>query len=472
MSSLGAWLEPAEPEAPSPLAERLAQAVARWDGQAEAVCFTFPAPRAPLEALFGVERFAREIAVLLDPGGDGGGAEAPGQSGLGAALLLEATGPGRFEALERRAAELAGRIAAVGLEGARPRLPSFVGGLAFEAELPPHTPFEALGPGCFVLPRWTYRRDGSQPTLSFTVAGEARAVREEAPLAQREAEALLAALARPPAPPELRPLVALARSRPERFAEGVAMAKAAFAAGAAEKVVLARRTLLEWAEPVAHEVVLARLAAEAEGAVRFAFRRRGALFFGATPERLVRRAGEEVSTVALAGSIRPGAGDGELLESAKDRAEHAYVVEDVAARLRRFCTTVSHEATPELRRLRHVAHLATPIAGTLARPAHVLEVAAELHPTPATAGVPRAEALEVIRAAEDGPRGWYAGPFGWFDPEGDGELWVALRSGLLLGRRALVFAGAGLVPASDPDLEYAETVLKERVVLGALGARP
>jgi isochorismate synthase EntC len=67
-------------------------------------------------------------------------------------------------------------------------------------------------------------------------------------------------------------------------------------------------------------------------------------------------------------------------------------------------------------------------------------------------------------------RGWYASPIGWFDAAGDGAFAVALRCALVDGRRAWLFAGAGIVEGSDPELEYAETELKHAAMLSVLGA--
>jgi salicylate biosynthesis isochorismate synthase/menaquinone-specific isochorismate synthase len=77
--------------------------------------------------------------------------------------------------------------------------------------------------------------------------------------------------------------------------------------------------------------------------------------------------------------------------------------------------------------------------------------------------------MHWIGVHEPVPRGWYASPIGWFDLDGDGELAVAIRSGVLVGQRAHLWAGAGIVAGSDPDRELAETDLKLRAMLGALG---
>ena len=98
----------------------------------------------------------------------------------------------------------------------------------------------------------------------------------------------------------------------------------------------------------------------------------------------------------------------------------------------------------------------------------MLELVAALHPTPAVGGTPTRAATEWI-AAHEPARGWYASPVGWFDLDGNGELAVAIRSGVIAGDRAHLFAGAGIVAGSDPDRELAETDAKLRAMLGALG---
>ena len=160
-----------------------------------------------------------------------------------------------------------------------------------------------------------------------------------------------------------------------------------------------------------------------------------------------------------------------LLASTKDQGEHAFVVRQVVESLAPLCAKLDHPAEPEIRGLRNVLHLRTAIAGTLSAPHHVLDLAARLHPTPAVGGTPTDAALAWIAAHETDPRGWYAGPVGWFDAAGDGKLAVALRSGILEGTRAHLYAGAGIVRDSDPDAEYAETRLKLAAVLSALEAR-
>ena len=133
------------------------------------------------------------------------------------------------------------------------------------------------------------------------------------------------------------------------------------------------------------------------------------------------------------------------------------------------CGELDAPPAPHVRVLRHVVHLHTPFRARLRAPRHVVELVGRLHPTPAVGGTPRELAIEWIRTREPSARGWYAAPVGWFDLDGNGEFAVAIRSGVIAGNRAQLWAGAGIVAGSDPERELAETEIKFRAMLGALG---
>ena len=126
----------------------------------------------------------------------------------------------------------------------------------------------------------------------------------------------------------------------------------------------------------------------------------------------------------------------------------------------------------QLHRLAHVQHLLTPVLGRLRPQVDLLQVVDALHPTPAVGGLPRGKALGYIREHEQLDRGWYAAPVGWLNAEGDGEFAVALRSALIRGNQAHLFAGCGIVGESDPASEYQETCLKLRTIGEALRPPP
>ncbi|MFD3705565.1 isochorismate synthase MenF [Nocardia sp. NPDC058658] len=199
---------------------------------------------------------------------------------------------------------------------------------------------------------------------------------------------------------------------------------------------------------------------------------------GSSPEILVRRTGNEVLSHPLAGSARRLLDDREadrdaantLLTSAKDHAEHRFVVDQVAAVLSDRCCEVRTPA-PELTATPAMWHLGTPISATvpLAGPS-ALELAVALHPTPAVCGTPTGAAARLIAELE-GERGFYAGAVGWCDADGNGEWMVSIRCAELSadGLSLLAHAGGGIVAASDPDAELAETTGKFQRILGPLG---
>ena len=198
---------------------------------------------------------------------------------------------------------------------------------------------------------------------------------------------------------------------------------------------------------------------------------------GATPELLVRRAGHEVVSLALAGTAprdddpdADAAAGAALLASDKDQREHAYAARSVAAALTPVCATAEVSPEPFLLRLDNVQHLATEVRGTLAGDTSVLALVDRLHPTAAVGGTPRDRALDLIRRLEGMDRGRYAGPVGWVAADGDGEFGIALRCAELSGARARLFAGAGVVAGSLPEDELEETRVKLRAMQGALDA--
>jgi isochorismate synthase len=241
-----------------------------------------------------------------------------------------------------------------------------------------------------------------------------------------------------------------------------------------QKVVLARAEQV--AVKVSIDQVLRRLAEGYPSCTIFAFGTADAVFVGATPERLVALRNRTATTMALAGSA-PRASDpyedratGErLLRDPKERTEHAVVLEALRESLQPLSSRVVADAEPRLERLPNVQHLITPVRAHLREGVGVLDVVAQLHPTPAVGGYPRRRALALIREREQLDRGWYAAPFGWTDNNGNGEFVVALRSALIRGDTATLFAGCGIVGDSDPDTEYAETGWKLRPMRAALG---
>jgi isochorismate synthase len=243
-----------------------------------------------------------------------------------------------------------------------------------------------------------------------------------------------------------------------------------------QKVVLARAIQLCNAEQ-AFDVatVLRRLCETSPTAYVFAIQRGERYFVGATPERLICGADGQIQTMALAGSAPRGTTEEEdqrlgheLLQSLKNQQEHQIVVTTIHNALANICSRVWVADMPHLLKLKNIQHLETAITGSLLPGHSILEAIEDLHPTPAVGGFPRQPALAAIRAYERLDRGWYAGPIGWIGASGNGEFAVALRSALINGHQATLFAGCGIVAASQPESEFAEACLKLEVMLRGL----
>ncbi len=243
-----------------------------------------------------------------------------------------------------------------------------------------------------------------------------------------------------------------------------------------QKIVLARARDIRAAEALHPLRVLNGLRQRFGDCYSFSLANgRGQSFIGASPERLLRVRDGRLLTEALAGSARRGATasedaalGGELLRNEKDLREHRHVLDSIVRRLAPLGLQLSFSEKPGLRRLANVQHLHTPVEAALPPTVRLLDALARLHPTPAVGGTPREAAIARIRELEDFPRGLYAGAIGWIDSRGGGEFFVGLRTALLEGDRARLYAGAGIVAGSSPEKELAETELKFQAMQTAL----
>ena len=205
----------------------------------------------------------------------------------------------------------------------------------------------------------------------------------------------------------------------------------------------------------------------------------GPVFIGASPERLLSittsATGKQLTTDALAGSAARGNTlktdqiiAENLLTNPKERYEHQVVVEFIVEQLTQIGLTPSFDTSPTILRLANIQHLHTPIQAYLPNHLKPLDLVKRLHPTPAVAGLPRPSASQLLKTTESFDRGLYASPIGWIDANGNSEFVVGIRSALINGRQARLFAGAGIVAQSNPQSELAEVKLKLQALLGAL----
>jgi menaquinone-specific isochorismate synthase len=262
------------------------------------------------------------------------------------------------------------------------------------------------------------------------------------------------------------------------YRDAVAEAVRRMRAGTLAKAALAHDLLAIAAAPLDPRFLLGGLARRYPSCWSFAVDG----IVGATPELLLRRSGATVSSRVLAGTAWSEAAAPadratlarRLLSSEKDRREHVLAVESLAAALRPLCGELDVPETPGVLALHNVSHLSSDVHGKLDRddPATLLRLADAVHPTAAVGGTPRDAAVALIAELEGMDRSRYAGPVGWLDADGDGELGIALRCAELDGPVARLFAGCGVVADSDPDTEVREAAAKLLPVREALERHP
>lgn len=254
----------------------------------------------------------------------------------------------------------------------------------------------------------------------------------------------------------------------------VAQAIEKIESGSVEKVVLARDLIASSSTAIDARPILRTLAENYPATWVFSV----AGLIGATPELLLRLSRGMVTSRVLAGTI-PKTGDdskdlalaGSLARSSKDLEEHEFAVRSVADALEPFCSSTNVPDVPFVLHLANVMHLATDVTGALIeskKDIDVFSLLKGLHPSAAVCGTPRDKAFDVIEEIEGMNRGRYAGPVGWVDARGDGELGIALRSGQIDENAIRIFAGCGIVAGSNPDIEVAESNAKFTAMRSAL----
>jgi isochorismate synthase len=483
-------------------ADRLAALIGQGISQAGIagpvlVTLTEPRPGTP-----PLELFERAAALAADRTYWEQPSDGLALAGVGTAVeLTAAEGAGRFTAIGRSWSELMAH--AIRERTGTPAFdawgtgPLLLGGFSFDPEPRPSPTWRRFPAARLVVPRFLLAStpagqwltisvlvgaDDDAASVTDAVIGERTLLFAEGPGPRAEgraagahSEGRAAGAHSEGRAAGARPTITELRD-PDEWKRAVAAAAAAVRAGSLEKAVLARAVRLRAEAPLDVHAALHRLRTRYPACYIFAFAHGEATFLGATPERLVRLDGREVRATSLAGSIRRGetAEDDArlartLLASAKDRVEHELVVRGLRETLAPLCDEIGAPAEPSLLSMPNVHHLATAVVARLRDGHRLLDLLERVHPTPAVAGLPRDVALALIEELEEMDRGWYAAPVGWVAPDGSGEFAVALRAAVVAGGDATLFAGCGIVGDSDPDEEYAESWLKLRPMLAALG---
>jgi len=379
----------------------------------------------------------------------------------------------RFGSVQDRAAKLFARMAGDGCA-------RIFGGFAFLPR-PSGDPFwSPFPPARFQLPEAELEHDPRAGNCTLLVRGRDR--REAERSWSRWAQALAGSGPVEPAGVPMERIPRASARRRTAIAERAAWSRMVWQtlrsirAGEARKVVLARTLDVRPARPVSPLDLALSLWRESHGSHVFLFEPvAGGAVVGAAPETIAAVVNGVVRATAVAGSTAVGADSVEtaqlarrLFNSDKDRAEHDIVVQDMVARLTALGCSVQRDVEPHVLTLARIQHLETKIAAEIPDGVTLLDILASLHPTPAVCGMPRNVARSILTKSEVFDRGWYAGAVGWFGSDGRGMFVPALRSAVSQGLAWRLFAGAGIVPGSDPVLEWEETELKFGPVLRAI----
>lgn len=233
------------------------------------------------------------------------------------------------------------------------------------------------------------------------------------------------------------------------------------------KIVISRKKDLLLDKKPSLSVLLYQLGQKNPDCYLFAYSSNESIFWGASPERLVKYDKNFIEADALAGSIARGKNNEEdeklgieLLSSKKNRSEQKSVVDFIVSTFGNFSNKIEYPKNPVIKKFGNIQHLFTPIKAEVDSDFDVFELISSIHPTPAICGAPCVIAQHVISDLENYKRGLYSGVIGWLNFKKEGEFAVGIRSALLNDKNLVVFAGCGIVNGSDPEMEFNEAELK------------
>ena len=197
---------------------------------------------------------------------------------------------------------------------------------------------------------------------------------------------------------------------------------------------------------------------------------------GASPEILVRLEDETVTVRPIAGTRPRGKTkeedlklEEELLADPKECAEHVQLMDLGRNDIGRVSQSGSVKVTDHMtiERYSHVMHIVSNVEGTLKPNMHAMDVLKATFPAGTVSGAPKVRAMEIIHELEPSKRGIYAGAVGYLGFDGDMDVAIAIRTGVIKNKTLYVQAGAGIVADSIPHNEWVETQNKAKAVLRA-----
>ena len=376
--------------------------------------------------------------------------------GIGRAVVCASAGPARFTALQAAHAGVAqhwrhdGR--SVGSDIADSFEPVACLGFAFDEESTGELPNTQLGVAAVLLSSQHGRRRATFTTPARDHQGAMRRWQASLETSPRASQSVPAGTLPDP--------TLAARAWQAR----VGAALAAIEAGEIDKVVLSRGVRIALPKAIAPVTLLRRLTQQHPESTVFAIGNSHGVFLGATPEQLVGLTDGLARADALAGT----AWAGQPLVIDKNTHEQQLVVDAIRQAMEPLCASLHLPPAPQVLQLRDLQHLWTPVSGEVRAGVGLFDLIARLHPTPAVGGWPTAADCEWLRRNGEKSPGWYGGGVGWIDRNGNGEVAVALRCGLLSAGGIELSAGAGIVAGSQPAHEFGETEAKLATMLGAL----
>ena len=197
---------------------------------------------------------------------------------------------------------------------------------------------------------------------------------------------------------------------------------------------------------------------------------------GASPEILVRLDDGVVTSRPIAGTRPRGktreqdlALADELLADPKERAEHVQLMDLGRNDVGRVAQVGTVKVTDNMmiERYSHVMHIVSNVEGALKPGLDAIDVLKATFPAGTVSGAPKVRAMEIIDELEPTKRGIYAGAVGYLGFNGDMDVAIAIRTGVIKNNMLYVQAGAGIVADSIPQSEWDETQNKAKAVLRA-----
>jgi menaquinone-specific isochorismate synthase len=239
-----------------------------------------------------------------------------------------------------------------------------------------------------------------------------------------------------------------------------------------DKVVIARRVENIITTSINWQRIMGDLNLRFPTCTNFLYKSGKSIFFGSTPEILIKYSGNTFSTEALAGSIKRGINpdqdkqlEDELLNSDKNNVEHEAVIDYIKKSIFNYVDEVEVVKSPVVKKLPNIQHLQTSVTGTLKSKDLIFKIISSLFPTPAVCGIPKELSLKMIEKTENFDRGLFSGVIGWFNADNYGEFFVTIRSALVKDDKLFAYAGCGIVEGSDAEEEFEETQLKLKPIL-------